>query len=374
MNPSPEPTRSRLAQAEAELAARAREMAALQDQLARLEGQLSRVQGQMESLRAPTASGGEVRAVLQALLSEMESSRRSPPAKETLLAGEGKVFATTLHHLRQLQNAELEGDFLMTVDEVACAVTDPAWRAAWRRGEQPPVFYGASVSERGGPGEWFQRIARDFCQWLFDPQGVGDAAGFGENELWAAMLELFAEDRIERLVARNDFDGANYLSRRLRAFCARLAEIKRRSPGFTSWAELLGFGRREISRAVFPMQDCRLVIRGALPGLRLGHGSGVEVSTWRTEPAMPGEGLERVALEALIFRTAYPGEPFRAVVETYSPELTIREVDRLTLNRVLRTRVVPVFFELAQLPRPEALDDPELDFFALRQREEVGLE
>jgi hypothetical protein len=401
-----------------ELAARVQEAAVFKDQLATLQGTLSMMKSEVLQLRttpqpnremdflltgitllAQQARSGtaDFRGVLKVLLEESDkrtgdfpsrppaaapaaspdaaivpragSVEITPPA---LIPGGTPVFGTTGHHLRQLEQVDLPGDIALSLDELACAVKDAAWRAKWAAGEKPNPFQGASAAARGKAEEIFHLTARDFCDWLVQPDGVTDPQSFGEKELWSTMYELFAAERLDRMVQRNDFDAANYLSRRLRTFCRRLDALKQRTKGFASWNDLLLPQLRKFPRVVFPVNERRLIIQGTLYGLRSHPETGCEIADWQVEPESDATApLDSLALAALIFHKAQPEKSFHPVLEHYTQDFAAREVSRADLNRALRERVVPVFYELAGMAQPATLRDPSLDFFPAAHAPEV---
>jgi predicted nucleic acid-binding Zn-ribbon protein len=398
-----------------ELAARVQEAAVFKDQLATLQGTLSMMKSEVLQLRthhqpnremdflltgitllaqqARTGSA-DFRSVLKVLLEEGDKrvpESRTPvssaPAQPiqtivprtsveitppSLIPGGSPVFATTGHHLRQLELVDLPGDIAISLDELACAVKDSTWRAKWAAGEKPNVFQGATAAARGKAEEIFHLVTREFSDWLVQPDGVTDPQSFGEKELWSTMYELFAAERLDRMVQRNDFDGANYLSRRLRTFCRRLEALKQRTRGFSSWNDVLLPTVRTLQRVVFPLQERRLIIQGILYGLRSHPESNHELADWQTEAeTSEGQNLDVLALTALIFHKAHPEAPFHPVLEHYTQDFSAREVSRADLNRALRERVVPVFYDLAGMPQPASLTDARLDFFPAAHSTEV---
>lgn len=403
-----------------ELAARVQEAAVFKDQLATLQGTLSMMKSEVLQLRttpqpnremdflltgitllAQQARSGtaDFRSVLKVLLEESDKRTGDLPARPAgspapamssaaavivpraasveitppaLIPGATPVFGTTGHHLRQLEQVDLPGDIAISLDELACAVKDAVWRAKWAAGEKPNPFQGATAAARGKAEEIFHLTARDFCDWLVQPDGVTDPQSFGEKELWSTMYELFAAERLDRMVQRNDFDAANYLSRRLRTFCRRLDALKQRTKGFASWNDLLLPQLRKFPRVVFPVNERRLIIQGTLYGLRSHPESGCEIADWQVEPESEASpGLDSLALAALIFHKAQPEKSFHPVLEHYTQDFAVREVSRADLNRALRERVVPVFYELAGMSRPASLQDPALDFFPAAHAPEV---
>lgn len=401
-----------------ELAARVQEAAVFKDQLATLQGTLSMMKSEVLQLRTTPQPNREMdflltgitllaqqartgsadfRSVLKVLLEESDKRSSDFPARPAvasapptasavivprtgsveitppaLIPGATPVFGTTGHHLRQLEQVDLPGDIVISLDELGCAVKDPTWRAKWLAGEKPHPFQGATAAARGKAEEIFHLTARDFCDWLVQPDGVTDPQAFGEKELWSTMYELFAAERLDRMVQRNDFDAANYLSRRLRTFCRRLDALKQRTKGFSSWNDLLLPPLRRLTRVVFPVSERRLVIQGTLYGLRSHPESGCEIADWQVEPESgAAEAVDSLALAALIFHKAQPEKSFHPVLEHYTQDFAAREVSRADLNRALRERVVPVFYELAGMSRPAGLNDPALDFFPAAHAPEV---
>jgi predicted nucleic acid-binding Zn-ribbon protein len=407
-----------LAAKQRELAARQQENAVLKDQLQMLQGSLSMMRSELLQLRnapqparetdwilsgisilAQQARSGnaDLKGVLKSWLAESErggasvayapapmpvtaapphmpsSSSWNVPAPAPsvvqitppdLVPGAGPVFGTTGHHLRQLEQVDLPGDLVISLDELRCAVLDSSWRDKWKAGEKPNPFQGTSAVYRGKAEEIFYLVARDFLDWLVQPEGVNDPAQFGEKELWQYMYELFAAERLDRLVQRNDFEGTNFLSRRLRSFCRRLAALKERTPGFHAWNDLLRADLRDLKRVVFPLHERRLVIQGKLYGLRAHPKHGVEIADWKVVPESEDAGdLADLALQVLIFHKAYPEAPFAAGLDFYTQDFSAREVSRNDLNRVLRSQVVPSFYDLAGMPKPPGLENSSLDFF-----------
>lgn len=404
---------AQLAARGAEVAARSQEAVLFKEQAAAAQGAINLLRSELQELRtrqdskrdfdflftgitllAQQARSGssDFRPVLKALLQESEkmpeaaplASAAGPavalvPQRSTVqivppdaLPGSGPVFGTTGHHLRQLEQVDLPGDIALTFDELSSAVYDAAWRGKWEAGHQPPAFLGHQASARGRAGERFHSICRQFLEWLLQPSGVVDAPAMTEKELWSTMYELFAAEPLNEMARRNEFEEANFLSRRLRTFCRRLAALKERTPAFHAWDDLLLPKLRRFERVVFPLQERRLVLSGTLHGLRSHPQGGYEVADWRVDAASDAdEALEGAALAALLFHKAHPDQAFHTVVEHYTQDFAVREVPRADLNRVLRLRVVPVFYTLAGMAVPDSLSNPEIDFFPVARNAEV---
>ncbi len=411
---------SELARVRAEEAARRQEAAILKDQVQTLHATASMTRSQLLQLQS-RQSGGDADLILTAIAALANQARRGQggnpqavvetlreaidrkaPARPTSVAvaaadhpfiaptpawspevslapsvpstGGSGLFQPTGHHLRQLETVDLPGDLFISLDELRCAVLDARWRRQWLDGAQPAVFLGFVPARADSPPEEFHRITRLFLDSLVDPEAP-DASAYGEKELWNTMHDMVAADTLNRLVAKNDFDGTNYLSRRLRTFCRRLAALKKRTPGFHSWADVLLPQDAEVPRAVFPIDQRRLIIHGHLYGLRSHPSAGLELAAFKTDEEADGHpGLADLALASLLVLKIREGRPFQTVVEYYTQDMREVEVPRRDLNETLRGVVIPAMYELVGLPKPAMLDQMDLEFFSTGKATEVILD
>lgn len=248
----------------------------------------------------------------------------------------------------------------LTVTQLKCAVLDPQWRRQWQAGENPSTR--GSASSEGGPavkGQLFHKLAEDFTHWLCHGRARQTARGLvGEEALWRELYDRFAETRLTSLAQSGQVESAHHLSRCLRAFCARLSELRGATPGFSDWQDL--FLGEEFSIDDIAIGDTGLHVNGRVDAVRSDPGHGVVVVDYKLSRGTETKhDLVQLAIYAHMLETSRPGLSFTGMLEYYEPELTTLEAGPPELHDLFNDMVLPVVNEMTgrkEQPRDDGRD------------------
>jgi DNA segregation ATPase FtsK/SpoIIIE, S-DNA-T family len=125
----------------------------------------------------------------------------------------------------------------ITVSELKCACLDPAWRARWLAGERPSTQLHSAHGGVNTNSLVFHKLAEAFVGWLCDPTNAAASLENGEA-LWQALFDRFASEELRKLLRANQIEASHRFTLCLRAFCARLADLRARTSGFKAWPDL----------------------------------------------------------------------------------------------------------------------------------------
>lgn len=258
----------------------------------------------------------------------------------------------------------------ITVSQLKCAVLDPDWRRRWRRGESPSTLQ--LTSPGGGPpvkGILFHKLVEDFTHWLCHGRARQTARGLkSADHLWQECYERFAERKLAELAENGEVESADHLSQCLRAFCARLGELRQGVANFTDWQDL--FLGEELAVNGIEIGNTGLRVNGRVDAVRHDPDRGVVVVDYKlSRGAEAKHDLIQLAIYARLLETSRPGLEFTGLLEYYEPEVTPLEVSSAELRDLFDDMVLPVVKELVgeqgeaagehgiEPPRPPAEDD-----------------
>ena len=168
----------------------------------------------------------------------------------------------------------------ITVTELKCACLDPEWRRRWLRGKRPSTRGFALPGEPVAYGSLFHRIADEFVCWLLESKkkaiSLKDAAG-----LWGELYERFAASELERIAQKGHLDSALHLSEALKAFSARVAELRARTPSFKNWQDVYLANEFLLKDVAFQQGGSALRVSGKLDAVRFHPEDAVEVVDYK---------------------------------------------------------------------------------------------
>ncbi|MDQ3622359.1 MAG: FtsK/SpoIIIE domain-containing protein [Verrucomicrobiota bacterium] len=235
---------------------------------------------------------------------------------------------------------------VISVSQLKCACLDEDWRRRWRHGEKPPTQSFPATGGAPVQGALFHQLAERFTEWL---ESAREMAALRDGEaLWAELYDRFARARLDELIVLGRLPSAHYLSEALRAFCDRLAELRARTPRFTSWQDLYLTREFRLDRIRFPLASGELLISGRPDAVRLQPQGRVEVVDYKlSRGGNLKHDLVQLAIYARLLRAAKPGLVFDGVLEFYEPALHAVRVMGAELDGLFEEIVQPVMQELA---------------------------
>jgi S-DNA-T family DNA segregation ATPase FtsK/SpoIIIE len=248
----------------------------------------------------------------------------------------------------------------LTVTELKCACLDPEWRRRWLRGRRPSTRSFALPGEPVAYGTVFHRIADQFVCWLLASKkkaiSLKDASG-----LWGELYERLAARELERIARKGNLDSALHLSEALKAFSARVAELRGRTPSFTNWQDVYLANEFPLKDVTLQLGGSGLRVSGRLDAVRFHPEDAVEVVDYKlTHGSQFKHDLIQLAIYTQLLELARPGLKFKGTLEYYEPQLNLVAVSKDDLDTIFKDVVEPILYELigekpsAPAPPPSA--------------------
>jgi len=244
----------------------------------------------------------------------------------------------------------------ITVTQLKCACLDEAWLTAWLRGANPPTLI---FSGKAGPpvqGALFHQLADQYTDWLVESGSKRTATALSDPEkIWEQLYEQFAQPRLDELIAAGKLPSAHHLSQALRAFCARLVELRTRTTGFRSWQDVFFTSEFQLEAVRFADDAGELFVSGRPDAVRAHPQDGVEVVDYKlSRGANLKHDLLQLAIYARLLRETKPGLRFSGVLEFYEPELHVVPMSENDLDGVFEEVVHPVIRRINSTPDPRS--------------------
>jgi S-DNA-T family DNA segregation ATPase FtsK/SpoIIIE len=204
----------------------------------------------------------------------------------------------------------------ITVTQLKCACLDPAWRAAWLVGESPPTLLFSERRSVPVQGLLFHQLADQLIHWLVSTSAKKKAASLSTGDaLWEQLYEQFAGPRLDALIGEGKLPSAHHLSQALRAFCARVAELRAQASGFRSWQDVYFTSEFQLEAVRFADGDSELLISGRPDAVRSHPENGVEVVDYKlSRGGNLKHDLLQLAIYARLLRETKPGLRFSGVL------------------------------------------------------------
>jgi S-DNA-T family DNA segregation ATPase FtsK/SpoIIIE len=236
----------------------------------------------------------------------------------------------------------------ITVTQLKCACLDPAWLAAWLRGENPPTLLFSTRSGFPVQGSLFHQLADQFSNWLVAPGEKKKAAALVQpEELWEQLYERCARVKLDELIAAEKLPSAHHLSQALRAFCASLAELRARTPNFRSWQDVFFTSEFQLEAIRFADGSGELFVSGRPDAVRSHPQDGIEVVDYKlSRGGNLKHDLLQLAIYARLLRETKPGLRFSGVLEFYEPELHLVPAKVAELDGLFEEVVHPVIRQI----------------------------
>jgi S-DNA-T family DNA segregation ATPase FtsK/SpoIIIE len=194
----------------------------------------------------------------------------------------------------------------------------------------------------------FHTLARQFADWLVADSKA--AAGRPEDgtELWKAMYDQFAAERLDELIRQGLLPSAHHLSSALESFCRRLSDLRKTAGAdFRSWRDLFLTQEYELKMVEVSTSRGRIFVSGRPDAVRNNFGSGIEVVDYKLSRGLSlKEDLIQVAAYAHLLGRRKPGLRFSGIVEYYEPALHVTPVTAEELEGIWKDVIEPVLEEI----------------------------
>ncbi len=243
----------------------------------------------------------------------------------------------------------------ITASELKFAVLDPDWRAKWLAGEKPSTRTFAPAGTTRAMSVRFHREAEKLVGWLTAPASLAVAAKIDSADdlverLWATSLQALTD----KLFAQGRGEEAALFTQRMRNFCARLIDLKRRTARFENWQDVFVGAEQELARVPVPVGDSVIDIRARVDAIRLHPERRLEVVDYKLSQGHEQKAdLVQLAIYAHLLPIWRPGCEFCGTLEYYLPAFSEVDVSRADLSDIFAGMVAPVLGEMFG-PKPKA--------------------
>jgi DNA segregation ATPase FtsK/SpoIIIE, S-DNA-T family len=243
----------------------------------------------------------------------------------------------------------------ITASELKFAVLDPDWRAKWLAGEKPSTRTFAPAGTTRAMSVRFHREAEKLVGWLTAPASLAVAAKIDSADdlverLWATSLQALTD----KLFAQGRGEEAALFTQRMRNFCARLIDLKRRTARFENWQDVFVGAEQELARIPVPVGDSVIDIRARVDAIRLHPEHRLEVVDYKLSQGHEQKAdLVQLAIYAHLLPIWRPGCEFCGTLEYYLPAFSEVDVSRADLSDIFAGMVAPVLGEMFG-PKPKA--------------------
>jgi S-DNA-T family DNA segregation ATPase FtsK/SpoIIIE len=236
----------------------------------------------------------------------------------------------------------------ITASELKFAVLDPAWRAKWLAGEKPSTRSFAPAGTMRALSVRFHKEAEKLVGWLTACEGLAAAAKIDSAEglvdhLWATSLQALTDE----LFAQGRGEEAAMFTERMRHFCARLIDLKRRTPRFENWQDVFVGAEQDLARIPVPVGDQVVDVRARVDAIRINPERYLEVVDYKLSQGHEQKAdLVQLAIYAHLLPIWRPSCEFCGTLEYYLPAFSEVHVSRADLSDIFSGMVAPVLGEM----------------------------
>jgi S-DNA-T family DNA segregation ATPase FtsK/SpoIIIE len=243
--------------------------------------------------------------------------------------------------------------YSITASELKFAVLDPDWRAKWLAGENPSTRTFAPVGTMRALSVRFHKEAEQLVGWLTARESLAAAAKIDSasgltDHLWTTSLQALTD----RLFEWGRGEEAAAFTERMRNFCARLIELRRRTKHFENWQDVFVGAEQDLARIPVPVDDSVVEVRARVDAIRIHPERSLEVVDYKLSQGHQQKAdLVQLAIYAHLLPIWRPGCEFCGTLEYYLPEFSEVHVSRADLSDIFSGMVAPVIREMFVLKR-----------------------
>ena len=242
----------------------------------------------------------------------------------------------------------------ITATELTFAVLDPDWRGKWLRGEKPSTKSFAPPGTARAMGVTFHREVERLVGWLTAPDSFQAAARLDSadallDQVWATSLQSLTD----KLFEAGRGEDAAIFTERVRSFCIRLIELRRRTSRFENWQDIFVCAEENLPRIPIQVGDAVVDVRARVDAIRIHPERRLEVVDYKlSQGARQKADLVQLAIYAHLLPIWRPGCEFCGTLEYYLPEFHEVAVSPDDLKDIFSGMVMPVMREMFS-PRPK---------------------
>lgn len=245
---------------------------------------------------------------------------------------------------------------VLSVTQLCRAAVDPAWRAAWIRGEQPSVQVLPPPGTVAVYGTEFHAFANRLVRELLAKPTVA----YNTDGLFQRMLAGGGEALLESLLTRGEVDSAALLTQALNHFAERVRGLWDRAKA-SSWHEVFVAPEYPVTDARFEIAGGIAFVSGALDCVRHVSGRSIEVVDYKLTR---GVYLEKELVQVALYRQLLKksnGTDASGALEYFLPELVTQDLTASDLDDAYNHWVVPALVEMIKARQGTKNADPKLD-------------
>jgi hypothetical protein len=241
----------------------------------------------------------------------------------------------------------------ITVTQLKCAVLDPAWRKKWLAGDNPSTLV-LSPAINGGQspgsvfGTRFHKETNRLAKWLTSPKQLAATAAIESADdllefLWRSSLQDFTD----KLLSKGRGPEAVAFTERMRSYCKRLLDLKKRTANFENWQDVFVFTEEDVNGISLSVGGDSVEIAGRVDAIRFYHQNELEVVDYKlSQGAQQKSDLVQLSIYAHLLPLWRPGCQFRGTLEYYLPTFMEVNISRNELAGIYDGLVVPVLHEM----------------------------
>ena len=236
----------------------------------------------------------------------------------------------------------------ITATELTFAVLEPDWRARWLKGDKPSTKSFAPAGSPRALGVQFHKEVERLVGWLTARETLEAAARIESadalvDHLWATSLQALTDKLFE--VGRGE--DAALFTERMRSFCIRLIELRRRTARFENWQDIFVCAEQELPRIPVAVEAIEVEVRARVDAIRIHPERGLEVVDYKlSQGARQKADLVQLAIYAHLLPIWRPGCEFCGTLEYYLPQFQEVAVAEADLKDIFTGMVAPVLHEM----------------------------
>jgi DNA segregation ATPase FtsK/SpoIIIE, S-DNA-T family len=236
----------------------------------------------------------------------------------------------------------------ITVSQLKCAVLDLAWRAAYLKGENPPTIIFAPTRQVQVFANHFHSDADHIVSWLLtQPKRVWDPVSQNGDTLWQLVHDRFIADFLESTAGEGKVGEAMAFAERMRTFCNRLIQLRKRSKNFASWQDVFLGNELSVREGALQTSKVSVLLTGRVDAVRVDDKQQLEIVDYKlSQGANQKHDMVQLAIYSRMLELARPGCEFAGVLEYYLPGFQEVKITRTDLDSLFQDLVIPVLQEL----------------------------
>jgi len=189
-------------------------------------------------------------------------------------------------------------------------------------GEAPSTFFSNQNGNGSVFGTKFHQETERLTKWLTSPSQLGKAAAIDSaDELLDIAWRLSLQSFTDELLAKGKADEAVAFTERMRSFCGRLIELRKRTKKFENWQDIFVVTEESIKGIHVPVGDGIVEIAARVDAIRFHPKDHLEVVDYKlSQGKLQKADLLQLAIYAHLLPLWRAGCGFCGTLEYYLPE------------------------------------------------------